>query len=117
MDLQRRQRAFEAFERMVELPMAILALVFVPLLIIPLVMDLADTVEIALLAAGWAIWAAFALELAVKTYLAPKRGRYLRTHWTSALTGSTFCSSLSPSSAHCASYGRRGPCASREVCA
>ena len=85
MDLQRRQRAFEAFERMVELPMAILALVFVPLLIIPLVMDLADTVETALLAADWAIWAAFALELAVKTYLAPKRGRYLRTHWFDVL--------------------------------
>lgn len=33
----------------------------------------------------WAIWGAFAVELAVKTYLAPNRLRYLRTHWLDVL--------------------------------
>jgi voltage-gated potassium channel len=37
----------------------------------------ADTLE----AVGWAIWALFALEFAVKLWLAPSRLRYVRRHW------------------------------------
>ncbi|HYU19715.1 MAG TPA: potassium channel family protein [Chloroflexota bacterium] len=34
----------------------------------------------------WFIWAVFAFELVVKTYLAPNRTRYLVSHWPDVLT-------------------------------
>jgi voltage-gated potassium channel len=43
--------------------------------------ELAVGVSPALLAAGWAIWAVFALEFGVKLWLAPHRRRFLRRHW------------------------------------
>jgi voltage-gated potassium channel len=80
-DTARRQQAFEAVERITEIPMIALSVAMLPLLLAPLVFDLSATTEDALFAADWAIWAIFALELGVKTYLAPARGPYLRTHW------------------------------------
>jgi voltage-gated potassium channel len=34
---------------------------------------------------GWLIWAVFALDFAVKLYLAPRRVRFLRRHWLQVL--------------------------------
>ncbi len=78
---ERRQQAFDAVERVTLVPMLVLAAVMLPLLLVPFVFDLSGTAEAALLAADWAIWAIFALELGVKTYLAPARTTYLRKHW------------------------------------
>lgn len=86
MDPATRQRGFETFERTVELPMMVLALLILPLLIIPLTVDLPRTAEWTLFALDWVIWAAFAIELGIKTYLAPNRRRYRTTHWMVCLS-------------------------------
>jgi voltage-gated potassium channel len=76
-----RSNAFLTVERVTELPLAILSVVMLPLLILPLLVDLPQRTREAFLAADWLIWAIFAMELMVKTYLAPARLTYLRRHW------------------------------------
>lgn len=65
--------------------MLVLSLLIIPLIAVPYVLPLSDTVRTILLTVDWIIWAAFAVELAVKAYLAPQRGRYLRSHWFDVL--------------------------------
>jgi voltage-gated potassium channel len=81
MNIERRQRAFDTVERATELPMLLLALAIIPLVVVPMVTDLPDEVDRAILVADSFIWAAFALELVVKTYLSPRRLQYLKQHW------------------------------------
>jgi voltage-gated potassium channel len=50
------------------------------LLAAPFLFDLSVGTERAILAADWMIWALFAAEFVVKTYLAPDRRRYVVTH-------------------------------------
>jgi hypothetical protein len=45
MDIDRRQRAFAAFDRATELPMLVLALSIIPLLLLPLLLDLPERVD------------------------------------------------------------------------
>ena len=78
---ERRARAFEAVDRATELPLLALALAMVPLLVAPFVLDLSDRAETVALGLDWIIWALFAVELMVKTYLAPSRRSYLTSHW------------------------------------
>jgi len=78
---KRRMTLAEAFERYTEFPMLCLALAFVPVLIVPWLFDLPPAWDLAFTAADGMIWAAFALELVIKTYLAPSRRSYLRQHW------------------------------------
>ena len=85
MQLDRRARLYERFDRQTELPLLVLAVAMLPLIIIPLAVDLAASVEAAFWTADWLIWAAFAVELIVKTYLSPRRLHYLRTHWFDVL--------------------------------
>ena len=85
MEPERRRRAFAAVERVTEFPMLVLALLMIPLLVIPWAFDLPGAWEAGLIGGEWFIWAAFALELVVKTYLAPDRKRYLLTHWIDVL--------------------------------
>jgi voltage-gated potassium channel len=85
MDAQQRARAFEAVERAVELPMLVLSLALLPIVVVPLLITLPTEWELAWQTVGWMIWAAFAAELTVKTYLAPRRLRYLRDHWFDVL--------------------------------
>ena len=81
MELERRQRAFARFERATDVPMTVISLLIVPMLVIPFVAELPDAAETALLAADYGIWALFAVELGVKTYLEPDRRSYLISHW------------------------------------
>lgn len=73
--------AFDTIERYTELPLLVLSVAIIPLLVIPILFDVSAGVDRALLTVDWTIWAVFALELAAKTYLAPRRIRYLTTHW------------------------------------
>ncbi len=82
---RRRQEALERFERATELPLLILALAMVPLLLIPLLADLGEAVEDAVLAADWFIWAAFVVEYVVRLILSEKRWRFVRQHWPNLL--------------------------------
>ena len=72
-------------ERWTAWPMLILAAAFLPVFLLPRVLVLSPAVLLSLEALGWLLWAAFATELGLKTYLAPQRRRYLVTHWLDVL--------------------------------
>jgi voltage-gated potassium channel len=80
-----RTEAFAALERATELPLLILALAIIPLLLVPLFFELSPMAERVVTALDLIVWALFAIELAVKTYLAPSRVAYLRGHWYDVL--------------------------------
>jgi voltage-gated potassium channel len=82
---QRRQLAVRV-ERSLRLPMTLLSVVFLGTVTLPELMDLSPGLLETLDAIDWLIWAIFAFELGVMTYLAPSRGRYLLQHWVDVLT-------------------------------
>lgn len=86
MRLVRRTILFERVERATELPMLLLALAFLVAVGLPEVMDLSEQWLQALDYVTWIVWAGFAFELAVKTYLAPNRRRYLIEHWMDVIS-------------------------------
>jgi voltage-gated potassium channel len=77
---QRRAVGYVAWERRVERPMLVLALVFLVVLVVPMVTDLPPAGRTAFTAADVAIWAAFAVDYAARLYLAPARWRFVRSH-------------------------------------
>lgn len=77
--LGRNQDAYDRFASVVDGPLLILALVWLPVLIWPLVAHPGPTVGDALNAVDL-VWAAFVIEYIVKLYLAPARGRFVRHH-------------------------------------
>ena len=89
----RRAALYDRVERWTEAPMLLLGFVFLLVIAGPLILDLLTTLDPqfplslstgqqqALATIDWLIWACFAAELVVKTYLSPKRLAYLRTHW------------------------------------
>ena len=85
LDPVRRQRLFETVERVTEIPMLVLAAAMIPVIVLPLAFDLSSGASTALNGVSLGIWAVFATELVVKTYLAPERRRYLITHWFDVL--------------------------------
>jgi voltage-gated potassium channel len=75
-----RAEAFERFSRAVDGPLTVLALLMIPLIVLPLVMDLSPGTESAFLAIDYLIWAVFAAEYAIKLYLAPNRRQFVTHH-------------------------------------
>jgi len=61
--------------------MLVLAFLMVPLLLGPELFDLSPELRETFFVLDWFIWAVFALELAIKTYLSQDRGIYLKRHW------------------------------------
>jgi voltage-gated potassium channel len=84
-DKARRAELLQRFEQITELPLTILALAIIPLLGIPLAVDLSASTETAFLVADWMIWGIFAVELGIRTYLAERRLNYLARHWYDVL--------------------------------
>lgn len=72
--------ALERFERQTAWPMLVLALAIIPLLVIPLAVDLSPSTETVFFACDWFIWAAFAVEYGIRLYLAPAKGHFVRTN-------------------------------------
>jgi voltage-gated potassium channel len=75
-----RGEAFQWFSRAVDGPMTVLALAMVPLIVVPLVVELSPAQARAVLAVDYLIWAAFAIEYVVKLYLAPKRWQFVKAN-------------------------------------
>ena len=73
------QEALDRFERQTAWPMMALALAIIPLLVVPLLVDLSPGVETTFYALDWFIWAAFVLEYGIRLYLAPNKGTSSRT--------------------------------------
>ena len=78
--LARPQEAYDRFSAATGLPLAILALLWLPILVVPLVAHLpaglADTFDVI----SYVVWAVFAAEYLVKLYLAPSRRRFFTCH-------------------------------------
>lgn len=73
------QEALDRFERQTAWPMMILAVAIIPLLVVPLLVDLPSGVEMTFYALDWLIWVAFVLEYGIRLYLAPSK-RHFVTH-------------------------------------
>jgi len=58
--------------------MLVLSLAIIPLLVIPLVVELSPNTESVIFALDWIIWAAFAVEYGVRLYLAPEKLPFVR---------------------------------------
>ncbi len=81
MDANRREAMLDRIERVTEFPLLILAFVMIPLLLGPYLWDLTDGEEATFIALDAFIWVVFAVDLGVKTLVAPHRLAYLRSHW------------------------------------
>jgi len=75
----------DRYERLVDLPLLVLALAIIPLLVFPLILDLNSAIDRAFLATDWIIWGVFAMDLAVRVYLTERRIAYLTSHWFDVL--------------------------------
>jgi voltage-gated potassium channel len=73
-----RAEAFDRFSRVVDGPLMVLALAMIPLLLVPLIVDLHGAADRAFVAADYFIWAVFAIEYAVKLYLTPARAKFVK---------------------------------------
>ena len=85
MTSDRRQRALERFQAATELPLLVLAVAMVPLLIVPLLVNLPEQLDATFTAVDWFIWAVFAVEYVVRLVLSPDRWRYVRREWPNLL--------------------------------
>jgi len=85
-EIERHRQLADRLERASRLPMTLLALVFLVAVSLPELVDLSEEMHEVLEAANWLIWAVFAFELGVMTYLAPDRRQYLKAHWVDVLT-------------------------------
>lgn len=76
--LARDQEAFDRFSAAVELPLTILALLWLPVLVLPYVMHLSPEVTDTFEAIDYFVWAAFVVEYLTKLYLVPTRKVWFR---------------------------------------
>ncbi len=71
------QEALDRFERQTAWPMMALALAIIPLLVVPLLVDLSPGVETTFFALDWLIWVVFVLEYGIRLYLAPNKRHFV----------------------------------------
>jgi voltage-gated potassium channel len=78
--LARSEVAFARFSEIVDPPLTILALLWLPVLLLPMVVRLSSGLAGACDAVDYFVWALFAVEYLVKLYLAPARRAFARGH-------------------------------------
>lgn len=79
-NLEKRQRRYDRFVERAELPMLVLAVLTIPVVLMPFTEELSPESESALQLLGIAIWVAFAIEYLVLIYLSPHRRQTILTH-------------------------------------
>ena len=72
--------SYRRVEQLLEGPMLILSLLFIPVIVGPLVADLSPRSQDQLFVTGAVLWLGFALEFVWLLYLAPSRSQMVRTH-------------------------------------
>jgi voltage-gated potassium channel len=85
MDATRKAKLLERFEKATELPLLVLAIAMIPLIAIPMTMDLDPAARRAIEWSDTGIWIAFGAELSFRTYLVERRSAYLTRHWFDVL--------------------------------
>jgi voltage-gated potassium channel len=78
--LARSQDAYDRFSAAVDVPLTVLAVLWLPVLVVPLVTRVRPGVADSLDTIDYAVWAAFAVEYLVKLYLSPSRRFYITHH-------------------------------------
>ena len=78
--LGRSQDAYDRFSAAVELPLTILALLWLPVLVVPLVAHLSPGVADTFEAIDYFVWAVFGVEYLTKLYLSPARWQFVKHH-------------------------------------
>jgi voltage-gated potassium channel len=78
--LGRSQDAYDRFSATVEVPLVVLAVVWLPVLVIPLVARLPANVAGTFGAIDYLVWAVFVAEYLIKLYLSPTRWTFFRRH-------------------------------------
>jgi voltage-gated potassium channel len=78
--LARSQDAYDRFSAVVELPLTILALLWLPVLVLPLVARLPAGIAGIFNAIDYLVWAVFVVEYLVRLYLAPSRWLFFTRH-------------------------------------
>ena len=85
MSTAQREAELDRLVRVTEIPLLLLSFVMIPLLIGPLLWEMSETQEFVFLALDGIIWAVFAIDLAVKFTVAPRKLAFLRSHWATVL--------------------------------
>ena len=83
--VDRREERAEALAARLDVPMAVLGVIFLLLVLAETVSHPTGAVGTAFTVAGWLIWAAFVAEFVARLWLAGNRGRFLRRHWWEVL--------------------------------
>jgi voltage-gated potassium channel len=78
--LARSKDAYDRFDKVVELPLTVLALLWLPVLVLPYVIHLPTDVNDTFEAIDLFVWAAFVIEYLVKLYLSPSRRGFFSHH-------------------------------------
>jgi len=78
--LGRSQVSYDRFSAAVELPLTVLAVIWLPVLVVPFVVHLSAIVAGTFEAIDYFVWALFAFEYVVKLYLSPSRGAFVKHH-------------------------------------
>ncbi len=84
-DISHREALLLRIERITEAPLLILSFAMIPLLVGPFFWKLSPQEENLFLTLDSFIWALFAVDLIIKTLIAPHRLPYLRRHWLEIL--------------------------------
>lgn len=80
MDDDARERWADVVATRLDGPMSALGLIFL-LVVLGQTLATSDAVQSALAVAGWLLWAVFVAEFALRLWVAPSRGRFLRRNW------------------------------------
>ena len=76
----RSAEGLERFEGKTAWPMLLLSLAVIPLLLLPLIVDLSPSAEEAIITVDWILWGLFAAEYLIRLYLAPVKSAFVRTN-------------------------------------
>ncbi len=76
---------YTRYSRLSDVPLLVLGLVMIVALLLPDAIDLTPQENTLLEVLDWFIYAVFALDLAMKLYLAPSIKQHLKTHWLDVL--------------------------------
>jgi voltage-gated potassium channel len=72
--------AYDRFAKLVDGPMLVITILWLPVLIVPLIVPLSGATAATFLFVDLTVWALFAIEYFVKLYLATDRWRFVKTH-------------------------------------
>jgi voltage-gated potassium channel len=78
--LARSRDAYDRFSAAADLPLTVLALLWLPVLVVPLAVHLPASVAVTFSVIDYVVWAVFVVEYLVRLYLVPSRWLFFTRH-------------------------------------